>query len=159
MIQRRRWYYGLVKNIIHYRHIFGRKYGDLGVFVLPIAWVSIFFAVFVTCYLFIKTLFDVYKEVLFLNSINFDFANFMNLSWYSIERTVFLFMTNPVLLFILVFVILLGFYIYYASKKIGRIQVLIVNITLFFMFFAILFGFWWIVSIVYSMFYKEIKWR
>ena len=159
LIQRRRWYYGLIKNIVHYRHIFGRKYGDLGLFVLPSAWVAIFFAVFVTCYLFIKTLFDVHKELLFLQSINFDFSSLASLSWYSIERSLFLFLSNPVILFIFVFMALLVFYIYYASKKIGRISGLLVNITLFFLFFAILFGFWWVVSIVYAIFYKELKWR
>lgn len=159
LVQRRRWYYGLIKNIIVYKHMFGKKYGDLGMFVLPVAWISVFFAVFITCYLFIKTLFDVYKEVLFLNSINFDFTSVLNLNRYSLERAVFMFLTNPVLLFIMIFIVMLGFYIYYASKKIGRISGLIVNISLFFLFFAILFGFWWIVSIIYAIFYKEIKWR
>ena len=54
--QRRRWYVGLIKNILNYRKMFSKEYGDLGLFVMPIAWISIFFAVFFTGYFIVKTL-------------------------------------------------------------------------------------------------------
>src|SRR3972149_9930698 len=50
MVQRRRWYFGLLINLRNYRKIMGKKYGDLGTFVIPIAIVSIFFSVFVVLY-------------------------------------------------------------------------------------------------------------
>jgi cellulose synthase/poly-beta-1,6-N-acetylglucosamine synthase-like glycosyltransferase len=159
LIQRRRWYFGLIKNTINYKHMIGKKYGDLGVFVLPIAWISIFFAVFVTCALFVKTIFDVKREVLFLNSINFDFVSSLNLDFYFVERTLFLFFTNPVFLFICFFLAVLMFYLYYASKKVERMSGLIINLPLFFLFFSVLFGFWWVVSIVYAIFMRDIEWR
>ena len=159
LLQRRRWYYGLIKNVIKYKHIFGRKYGDLGVFVLPIAWISIFFSVFITLYLFIKTFLNVQKELIFLQSINFDFLSTININFLSLERTIFLFLSNPVVLFILVFMCFLGFFIYYASRKVGKIQGIFINLPLFFLLFAILFGFWWIVSLIYALFAKEISWR
>jgi cellulose synthase/poly-beta-1,6-N-acetylglucosamine synthase-like glycosyltransferase len=159
LIQRRRWYFGLIKNTMKYKQMLTSKYGDLGVFVMPIAWISIFFAVFITSYLFVKTLFDVKKQILFLSNINFNLSGIVNLNFFMIERTLFLFFSNPVVLFIIVFMVLLGFYMYYASKKIGRISGLIINVSLFFLFFAVLFGFWWIVSIFYTIFYEKIEWR
>ncbi|MBA7660354.1 hypothetical protein ES703_68356 [subsurface metagenome] len=159
LIQRRRWYFGLIKNLLNYKKILSSKYGDLGIFVIPVAGISIFFAVFITVYLFFKTIFQIKNELLFLQSINFDFLNLMNINFYVIERFLFLFFTKPVVIFILFFVCILGFYLYYASKKIGKTSGLIINIPLFFLFFAILFGFWWVVSIIYALFTKNVKWR
>lgn len=158
-IQRRRWYFGLIKNILKYKKILSSKYGDLGIFVIPVAGISIFFAVFVTVYLFFKTIFQIKNELLFLQTINFDFLNLMNINFYVIERFLFLFFTKPVVIFILFFVCILGFYLYYASKKIGKTSGLIINLPLFFLLFAILFGFWWVISIIYALFTKNVKWR
>jgi len=159
MIQRRRWYFGLLKNLWDYRRIIGTKYGDLGTFVIPIALISIFFSVFATTYLFFKTLFDVKDNLLFYQSVNFDFSNLFNINAYMVERSLFLFFSNPVVLFIILFMCVLGFYMYYASRKIGKLSNLVTNILLFYLFFSILFGFWWIVSIFYTIFSKTVKWR
>ncbi|MCP6719540.1 MAG: hypothetical protein KJI71_04975, partial [Patescibacteria group bacterium] len=82
-----------------------------------------------------------------------------DLNLFVIERFLFLFFTKPVVIFILLFVLILGFYIYYASKKIGRLSGILFNLIFFFLFFAILFGFWWIVSFFYALFTREVKWR
>ena len=45
--QRVRWMYGLLRNAIDYRHMFGRKeYGNLGLIILPMALASIGIAIF-----------------------------------------------------------------------------------------------------------------
>jgi len=158
LIQRVRWYYGLILNSWKYRKIISTKYGDLGAFVLPIGWISIFFSIFLTIFIFIRILFDVQKEILFLKSINFNFFGAFHINFYAIERFLFLFFTNPVLLFLFVFMIFLGVYMKYASKKI-KISGMVFNLPLYFILFAILFGFWWIVSIGYALFNKKVKWR
>jgi len=157
--QRRRWYGGLMKNTWRYRDIFGIKHGDLGLFVFPIALISIAFCVFITAYLFFKTLFKVKNELMFLNSINFDFSNLFDLNFYFIERVVFLFVTNPVVIFLFFFMIVIGFYLHYASKKLGNVTGVVLGFALFFIFFALFFGFWWIVSIFYVLFNRKISWK
>ena len=159
LIQRRRWYFGLIKNLIKYKQVISTKYGDLGTFVIPISLISMFFAVFITAYLFFKTILNVQKELLFYKSIDFGFSGIFNLNLHVIERTAFLFLTNPTVLFILFFVAILGFYISYASKKVGGFKRLFFDLPLFFLFFAILFGFWWIVSLFYLIFVGKISWR
>ena len=37
--QRMRWYLGLMSNLLKYKSLFGKKYGDLGIFVLPSSFV------------------------------------------------------------------------------------------------------------------------
>lgn len=160
LIQRKRWYIGLIRNTLDYRKILNSKYGDLGIFIMPIAWISIFFAVFLTIYFFFKILLEVKTEILFLQGINFDFVNFMNLNFYAIERFLFLFFTDPVVISILFFITILGFYLYFGLKKVGKSSNLIINLPLFFLFFAFLFGFWWTISIIYTLFTKtkNLKW-
>jgi len=150
--QRRRWYVGLMKNMLKYHKLFGQKYGDLGMFVLPIAWISIFFAVFITTFFFIKTLFDISDELAFLKSIHFDLGGFFDINYYFFERLFFFLVTSNVFIFILFFIIIIAAYLFYASKKIGKVHGLWINLPLFFIFFAVLFGFWWIVSIFYMVF-------
>ena len=160
LIQRRRWYVGLMRNTWNYRKIFfNKEYGDLGMFVFPIAWISIFFSVFVTIYLFFKTLFEVQKEIGFLRSINFDLGSILNVNSYFLERWVFLFFSNPVIIFIFFFMVIIGMYLIYAARNLGKIQGWQINLPLFFMFFAILFGFWWTLSIIYAIFNKSVSWR
>lgn len=53
--QRVRWTYGFLQNLRDYRHVFGnRAFGNLGLFVLPLALVSVFAAMF----FFVRTLAD-----------------------------------------------------------------------------------------------------
>ncbi|MEK6840463.1 MAG: glycosyltransferase [Nanoarchaeota archaeon] len=159
MIQRRRWYFGLLKNLWTYRKIIGKKYGDLGSFVIPTALVSIILSVIVVVYMFFKTVFEVKDTLVFYQSINFDFSSVFNINLYFIERVLFIFFSKPVVLFILLFMAVLGFYMHYASKKIGRLSGLFVNLVLFYLFFAILFGLWWVITLFYTAFSKTVKWR
>ncbi len=157
--QRRRWYAGLLKNSMKYYKLISPKYGDLGMFVIPIAWISVFFAVFITLYSMFKLIFEIKDEILFLNSINFDFQGIFNINYYIIERFLFLYFSNPVIIFIMVFIFFMAGYLLYASKKIGKISSPLINLPLFFLFFSVLFGFWWIVSLFYVIFNKDISWK
>ena len=158
--QRRRWYFGLMKNIFgKYKVLLTPKYGDMGIIVMPVAWISILLAVFMVVYFFIDILTRITDKILFLPELNYDISGFLNINLYIIERTIFFLLTNPSFIFILFFVILLGFFLYYASHKIGRLTGIIINLPLYFIAFAILFGFWWVVSIFYYIFYSEVSWK
>ena len=157
--QRRRWYVGLMKNGWRYKRLLSPRYGDLGMFVLPVAWISIIFAVFVTAYLFIDTVINLKDELLFLQNINYDFSNFLTLNLYFLERFFFRLFTNTAFIFILMFAAVLGIYLFYARKKVGHLHAPFFNLLLFFIFFAVLFGFWWVVSIVYVLFNRNISWK
>lgn len=159
LIQRRRWYFGLIKNLIKYKHMFSRKYGDLGMFVMPTAIMSVIFSLIALSYLFVNTLTNAYTNLNYLQNINLDLANALSLNWYIVEKALFLFLSSPVILFLLLFVGILGFYIRYATKKVGKSGSLLINLPLYFLLFSVLFGFWWMVSIFYAIFYSEIKWR
>jgi cellulose synthase/poly-beta-1,6-N-acetylglucosamine synthase-like glycosyltransferase len=159
LIQRRRWYTGLMRNTWKYKGIFQPKYGDLGVFVLPIAWISIFFSVFLINYFVIKTLFNIQKELSFLISINFDFTSIFGIGSYFLERLAFTIFMNPIIVFFLLFATVMGIYMKFATKKVGKVRGLPGTIIVYFLFFSILFGFWWTVSIIYVALNKKVTWR
>ncbi len=159
LIQRRRWNYGLLKNTLKYRKMMGRKYGDLGIFVMPMAWISVFFSMFLTGYMLIKSISEIRKQAIFLHNINFNILNAFQLNWLIIEKNIFLLVSNPVFISLIVFSGLMIFYSYYARKKSGKIRGSLVNIPLFLLAFGTLFGVWWIVSFIYALFNRKVSWR
>ena len=47
----------------------------------------------------------------------------------------------------------------FATKKVGKVKGLPATVVLYFLFFAIFFGFWWTISVIYVALNKKIKWR
>lgn len=159
LIQRRRWYVGLIKNTFSYKHLISKKYGDLGLFVFPLSWITTFLSIIVTISMVFRTIVNFRKELIFLQTIHFEIINSFKFNLIVIEKFIFLLISDPVFWFVLIFVILYAIYIKYAQKKVGEISGLLLNLPAFFLFFSIFYGFWWISSIIYSIFSKEIKWR
>jgi poly-beta-1,6-N-acetyl-D-glucosamine synthase len=159
LIQRRRWYSGLIKNTLKYKGLFSRKYGDLGTFVLPVAWISIFFAVFFLFYMAIDSISNILSEISFLISIDFHFASLLEFNKYFLERIFFTYFTQPIILFFILFVGMMIFYAKYATKKIGKTGNFTISLFFFLILYPLVFGFWWIVTLVYSLFNKEVVWR
>ncbi|MFA5174173.1 MAG: glycosyltransferase [Candidatus Pacearchaeota archaeon] len=157
--QRRRWYAGLMKNLWDYKKMISPRYGDMGAFVIPIAVISIIFAIIMTTYFFFNALIRLKNELFLLNNVGFDFGSIWSLNGYILERFFFLLFSNPVFIFILLFMIVFAGYLFYASKRLGRLAGLGINLPLFFLFFATLFGFWWLVSIFYLLIGKKISWK
>ncbi|RLJ02896.1 MAG: hypothetical protein DRP11_02360 [Candidatus Aenigmatarchaeota archaeon] len=156
--QRVRWYRGVIENTIKYRHmLFNRKYGNLGVFYLPVNMVAVFLIMIlfgVIIYNLGKSLYDT-LNYLFL--INFDFMTFVK--EFSLTPKIDIFLLNfDFMLFISI--TLLGGYILYQSyrsvdekvsvKKLGYVSYLFL--------FPILLMFFWSVSLIYEILRAEKKW-
>jgi len=159
LIQRRRWYSGLIHNTIKYRKLFSRKYGDLGTFVLPIAWISIFFSVFFLFYMVIEGISSAFSEISFLVSINFHFGSLLEFNKYFFERILFTYLADPIIIFFLLFVGMMIFYAKYATNRIGKTGNFSISLFFFLILYPIIFGFWWVVTLIYNLFNKEVTWR
>ena len=159
LLQRRRWYVGQVENLIRYRKIISRKFGDLGAFVIPTAMLSSLFTVMITIYLMYKIITTISDNFVFFQNINFNLGSSVDFSFHAVERVLFLLFTQPSILFTLLFMGIFGFYTYYASKKLGKPPLMFLNWILFFMLFAFFYGIWWIYSLFYSITRKSVKWK
>jgi biofilm PGA synthesis N-glycosyltransferase PgaC len=159
LIQRRRWYFGLIKNLQHYSSLFSKNYGALGTVILPVALLAIFFSIFLTMYAVIKGIFEIKKQWIYMNSINFDYLSTLTFSWAAVERAFYSTITNPIILFLLIFVSLSIGYLFYAKTKIKKHSNIFLSLPFFIAFYAMLFAFWWFVAFVYSIFKKDVSWR
>lgn len=70
--QRIRWYIGFLENMAKYKELFNLRYGLLAVYVLPMAFISIFFAMIFSMYSFYRIVARIITYPLFLRSINYN---------------------------------------------------------------------------------------
>ena len=159
LVQRRRWYVGLMKNLWTYRRLFGTKHGPLGAIVLPVAVSTVFLSVILTIYSVIRVLLEIKDELIFLNSINFKFSSAFEFNSYFFERIFLTIFSQPIFLFAFIFIVLLGFYLYFSRKQMIYTEQIKLNFFLFAVFYSFLFTFWWVISILYTMFNRDVVWR
>ena len=157
-VQRRRWYAGMVSNLIRYRELFSRKRGALGSVILPAAVLSIFFSIVLIAYSIIRTANQVRSELLSLRAIDFRFYDSFELNRYVIGQFLYSFFSDPVYLLLLFFIVLTGFYLAYARKKMRFKESLTFNFVLFMVCYSLLFAFWWSVALLYVLFNRKVKW-
>lgn len=159
MVQRRRWYAGLLKNMRNYIHLLNPKYGDMGIVVMPIAWISIFFSVYMLIRSFYQIASETINQFYVLNSVNFDVFSSMQINLNLISQTIFTLLAKPYVWFLILFVFVSGCYLFFSWKQTRNRRGIFLGYPLFVFFFALLFGFWWLVSILYILFNKKVNWR
>ncbi len=89
--QRLRWTYGFIKNVIDYKFIFfKREYGNLGIFILPMASLSIISGIYILTSIVINFLKSLMTEITKIQAIgfNFKFPEFSSLSIFSINTEI-----------------------------------------------------------------------
>ncbi len=151
--QRVRWYVGFLKNIWRYRHLVSKKYGALGLFYIPSAFVSVFFTVFLVGYAFSKLISNAFSTVLDLQSINFDFFKMINLNFDLFYVPADLVVLITLLTFIVgTAIFLIGRFL--ASEK----QKVLYSYFLSLILYAPLYALWWSSSLAYVISGKKLKW-
>lgn len=70
--QRLRWNFGTLKNLKKYYYLFGRKYGDLGLFVMPMMLVFTGLVSIIYIYYIIRLLLELFKKVRLISLIDFN---------------------------------------------------------------------------------------
>lgn len=73
--QRLRWTYGFIQNSIDYRFMFFKKeYGNLGIFILPMAGLSIFSGIYILGNLVYTVLFKAYESIIKIQTVGIHFG-------------------------------------------------------------------------------------
>lgn len=159
LIQRRRWYTGLVKNVWAYRRLFGLKKGLLGIFALPLAFLTIFSTIFLTSYFFVRTVDRLHHELVYLQSINFDFVSTLDFNLYIVRYFLYSLFSHPIFLFSFLFTLILGTYLYFSKRHAPRQPGLFSGFFLFILAYGFLFAFWWTIALVYTITNRNVVWR
>ena len=152
--QRIRWYSGFLKNVLEYKTLLSLKHGNLGIFILPSAFLSIFLIVVFFFYFLYKQIDLFILTYLNLVAINFDLSQ---LEWPSLN-TFFLNTSAPVVLGLTA--LIFGVIVITIAKNLAEEKSKITfSYILFMLSYWILFAFWWIISFIHSFILKtEIKW-
>jgi peptidoglycan-N-acetylglucosamine deacetylase len=151
--QRIRWYRGFLENVLDYKELFGKKHGNLGLFILPMSFMSVGLVIVLATYnigLMLKNSYTHFKNLM---AINFDI---MNLQWFRLE--LFFINSKPVAL--------LGFFglfitiglVFVIKKLSSEQQSIIKSYVYFFLFYWILFAYWWSVAIYQKLINKKTSW-
>jgi cellulose synthase/poly-beta-1,6-N-acetylglucosamine synthase-like glycosyltransferase len=85
--QRVRWSYGFIKNAQDYKDMFfQKKYGNVGLIVLPMAAVSVLSVLFVSAVSVISILRLIFDKIVKIQTVGFDFhPNWLNFDWFYIN--------------------------------------------------------------------------
>jgi cellulose synthase/poly-beta-1,6-N-acetylglucosamine synthase-like glycosyltransferase len=84
--QRQRWVTGFLKNAIDYRELFFKyQYGNLGLFVLPAAVISIFTILAYCCYLLVSFAQVIYSWILRFEAVGWRMPPSPHLDWFYVN--------------------------------------------------------------------------
>lgn len=150
--QRLRWYHGFISNVLDYRHLFGPKHGNLGMFILPVSFISLAMLSAVIFYTVFKALFDTIQYIYNYWLIGFDF-------WKMFEWHFDSFFINTSPLVILgAFTLFTSIMMIYIAKRYAKQKSIIYSYILFMIFYSWIYVFWWIAAVLHKIFGKKVAW-
>ncbi len=152
-VQRERWYVGFMNNVGNYKHLFSKKYGNLGMFILPAAFVSVGLLIVLLFYTLFKTGESIYTRAINLYAINFDIWPLLKFKF-----DAFFFNLEPLVL-ISMLSLMTGIVVISIAKKYSEEKEGIKLSYVFFLFiYSLIFAYWWVIAGVSKVRGKKIKW-
>ncbi len=153
--QRVRWYKGFLENTQKYKHIlFSKKYGNLGLFVLPSAYLSVLIATVMVSYSFWVTAEKNYQRFMNLYNVNFDIWRLLEFKW-----DLFYVNQGPLMIIGLAALTIGVSMIVLAKVMSKEKQNIAWNYVLFMILYLPLYAFWWVNAIHARLRNKEVAWR
>jgi cellulose synthase/poly-beta-1,6-N-acetylglucosamine synthase-like glycosyltransferase len=152
--QRVRWTYGFLNNAIDYRELFfNRKYGHIGIFILPIATSSIFSTLYIVGNALWQNLSKVFESLVKFQTVgvNWDFS-LPSFDWFFINTGVVPFLT--------ISAVLLTFIILYLSIKLAEGKMSFSRGILYYLvLYIFIVPLWLTKALINTFFRREISWR
>ncbi|HLD05173.1 MAG TPA: glycosyltransferase [Candidatus Nanoarchaeia archaeon] len=151
--QRLRWYHGFLRNAVDYKHLFSNRHGNLGLFILPAAFFSVFLvmiSMFYTIYQFSDTL---WRKWLNLVAVDFDIWRMLTFKWDTF------YINNTSIMILSVFTLILSLYFIWLAKRLSEEKHPIKwSYCLFFLFYWLFFGYWWLRAILAAVLRMNVRW-
>jgi poly-beta-1,6-N-acetyl-D-glucosamine synthase len=151
--QRLRWYMGFIENVLNYKHLFSKKHGNLGLYILPSSFITVFLAITVLFYTIVRLTSTTIQNYINLKSINFDIFSLINF-----DISLFYININP-LLILSVISIITGISVILIAKHWSKGEDRIITAYIPFMIgYAVLFAFWWFMALTYKFIRRKVSW-
>ena len=150
--QRVRWTYGFLNNVIDYKELFfNRKYGHIGLFILPIATSSIFSTLYLAARILWNNLSSVFDTLTKFQIIGFSWKS-PTFDWFFINTGVVPFLTLSAI--ILTFVIL-----YLAIKLTDGKFTVTRGIFYYLIIYVFIVPLWLTKAVFSTVFKRQISWK
>ena len=151
--QRIRWYRGFVDNVLKYKDLFGRKHGNLGLFILPGSFFSVALVVSILTYVVTKWISDAYERFFNWYYIGFDLSYLFDFHFDPF------FINTQAIVFLSIISLVSSLMVISIAKKIAQEKGSIkISYVFYFFVYWLLFGLWWIVALYYKVTGKKIAW-
>lgn len=150
--QRLRWYHGFLSNVWDYRHLFSRKHGNLGLFILPMSFISLAMLSLVISYTLFKTANTTIQNFYNYWLIGFDV-------WEIVELNFDLFFLNmsPVMLLGIVTFMLSVTMLLISRHYSGESKVAF-SFVCFMLLYSWLYVFWWSAAFAHKILKRPVTW-
>lgn len=152
--QRVRWTYGFLNNAIDYREMFfNRKYGHIGIFVLPIATISIFTTLFAAGNMLVRGYENVADFIFKYRTVGFQFKwpNF-SFDWFFVNTGVIPFIATSVVVLTL-FILFIALKVTNGRFKFGKDVIYYLTLYIFIV------PLWLAKAVFNTVFKRNINWR
>jgi len=154
--QRVRWITGFLKNAVDYRFMFLKKeYGNLGILILPLAFVSVFSALFFVGRIALTTAAYAVEKISLLSAVNFDFGfalSGLNFDWF--------FVNTGAVWMLSVFVLIMTAVFIAFGKKMADGKFTLSRDFFYYLFLYGLIAPFWLIKSIYNLFFaKKALWR
>ncbi|MDP1688905.1 MAG: glycosyltransferase, partial [bacterium] len=152
--QRVRWVQGFLQNCIDYRDLIGKsKYGNLGLFILPISIFSIFGAIIfmgLTLSIFARQIIDKIIEIQAIGFYN-TFVHAPKFDWFFYNTN-----TNS---FLITFLFAITISLIFIGKRLARESITFRDIIVYLLFYSFLAPLWLTKAVYNTIFAKNVNWK
>ncbi len=152
--QRVRWYTGFLSNVLNYRDLFGSKHGNLGLFILPASFISIFLVIISLFYTFFSFISRQIADFKNWYNIDFDISYFFHF-----DKDYFYYNFHALTLISLISFVT-GIIIVLTAKYLAREKMKIkVQYFLYLAFYWAMFGYWWLIAFSNVALKRKVSWQ
>jgi cellulose synthase/poly-beta-1,6-N-acetylglucosamine synthase-like glycosyltransferase len=151
--QRVRWYYGFITNVEKYKHLFHPDYGNLGIIIMPSAFISIFLVIISLFYTLYRIFISFYDMLINILALGWDYFRL-----FDINTDLFFFNMDAVTVLSFTTLIVSILIIILANKMAKRDKGLAIRFILYTSFYWFFFAFWWIAALIVRISGRRVKW-
>ena len=149
-MQRVRWYRGLIYNSKKYKNMFfNRKFGDLGMFVLPLNYIVIGLTMFMFFYGLSSLAWDSFNAATNLYSIGFDWQYMLSNARFNLNTPVLIFMATMITGFVAMIKLGKG----YVKESLWKL-----DYAAYIALYPLMHLFFWMTVIYYEIRRKDLQW-
>jgi cellulose synthase/poly-beta-1,6-N-acetylglucosamine synthase-like glycosyltransferase len=149
--QRRRWTYGFLNNSLDYKFLFlNKKYGNIGLYILPMAIISIFSSIFFLFSLFWSNAVRAQESITKLMTIGPEFS--LSFDWFFVSSSAAIFLTVVGIALIICILVL--------SRRLtdGHFY-FSMDIIYFLAFYSFIVPFWLLSALFNTIFSRSVAWK